>query len=72
MAYDISNIDTTPPTLTNINYTPDTTTSVTVTIILSEPVQVIHGWTGTGTTWQKTYTANMAETITFYDLVGNQ
>jgi pimeloyl-ACP methyl ester carboxylesterase len=69
----VSRIDTTNPIATDVLYVPNNNTNqpVLVTLTINEPVLAIPGRTGTGTTWFKTYTANVNETVLFYDLVGN-
>ena len=66
-------IDKTAPTATSVSYSPDGNTNqpVEVTLVIDENVQEIVGWTGSGTTWRKTYAENTTETVIFYDLVGN-
>ena len=41
-------------------------------MVTSEAIQSLTGWSGGGTTWTKVYSANGSETVTFYDLVGNE
>jgi hypothetical protein len=73
---EIHRIDKTPPHLTTILYSPAMPThqDVEVTIEASESIQKPNGRTGptTGTIFTKTYTGNGNDTVTFYDLVGNQ
>jgi hypothetical protein len=61
------------PEAVSVSYSPSGNTNqpVEVTLTISEPVQSIPGRTGSGTTWTKTYTGNVSESVTFYDLVGN-
>ena len=67
-------IDKDAPYATSVVYNPSTPTSgnVVVTLTINEAVQAISGRTGGPTVRTKTYTTNTTETITFYDLVGNQ
>ena len=66
-------IDKIAPYATSLTYNPtgNSNTGVVVTLITSENIQTLSGWTGTGTTRTKSYTTNTTETINFYDLVGN-
>jgi hypothetical protein len=72
----INYIDKTAPYLTLLTYSPssNTNTDVEVSIEASETIQKPAGRNGstTGTVFTKIYSANATETITFYDLVGNQ
>lgn len=71
----VDRIDKTAPILT-LTYDPATSTNqdVLVTLITDEPVTKPTNWSGsaTGTLFTRTYTQNVSEPITVYDLVGNQ
>jgi hypothetical protein len=71
----IGNIDRTPP-IGTITYstTGQTNQSVTVTLTTDEPVQKPSGWNGNDldTTFTKVYPLNKTETISFFDLAGNE
>ena len=70
----VNRIDKTAPYAVSVSYDPDDKTNqdVTVTLVTSEAIQSLTGWSGGGTTWRKVYSANGSETVTFYDLVGNE
>jgi hypothetical protein len=70
----VTRIDKVAPTILAIDYNPSTATNGNVTVLLAtdEPLQLPAGRAQIGTTsYTKTYTDNINESVQLFDLVGN-